>query len=151
MKGAQLYPTLLRLQGLYSPWNSPGHNTGVGSLSLLQRMVPTQGSNPGIKPTSPALHEDSLPAEPQGKPLLKASWLISILQSRSSILCLNCAYNLVSNCSRVLGIIKGFINWLRGSCVITCQKAVVSLWMWADCHLAVSQGSPRHGKSLSQP
>ena len=26
----------LRLHGLYSPRNSPGHNTGVGSLSLLQ-------------------------------------------------------------------------------------------------------------------
>ena len=26
----------LRPQGLYSPWNSPGQNTGVGSLSLLQ-------------------------------------------------------------------------------------------------------------------
>ena len=28
--------------GLYSPWNSPGHNTGVGSLSLLQGIFPTQ-------------------------------------------------------------------------------------------------------------
>ena len=35
-------------QGLYSPWNSPGQNTGVGSLSLLQGMVSTQGSNPGL-------------------------------------------------------------------------------------------------------
>ena len=26
----------LRLHGLYSPWNSPGQNTGVGSCSLLQ-------------------------------------------------------------------------------------------------------------------
>ena len=26
----------LRPYGLYSPWNSPGQNTGVGSLSLLQ-------------------------------------------------------------------------------------------------------------------
>ena len=26
-----------------SPWNSPGQNTGVGNLSLLQRIVPTQG------------------------------------------------------------------------------------------------------------
>ena len=34
--------------GLYSPWNSPGHNTGVGSLSLLQRIFPTEGSNPGL-------------------------------------------------------------------------------------------------------
>ena len=34
--------------GLYSPWNSPGQNTGVGSLSLLQRMFPTQELNPGL-------------------------------------------------------------------------------------------------------
>ena len=34
--------------GLYSPWNSPGQNTGVGSLSLLQGVFPTQGSNPGL-------------------------------------------------------------------------------------------------------
>ena len=33
--------------GLYSPWNSPGQNTEVGSLSLLQGIFPTQGL-PGI-------------------------------------------------------------------------------------------------------
>ena len=33
--------------GIYSPWDSPGQNTGVGSLSLLQRIFPTQGSNAG--------------------------------------------------------------------------------------------------------
>ena len=33
---------------LYSPWNSPGQNTGVGSLSLLQGIFPTQGWNPGL-------------------------------------------------------------------------------------------------------
>ena len=27
---------------------SPGQNTGVGSLSLLQGIFPTQGSNPGL-------------------------------------------------------------------------------------------------------
>ena len=43
-------------QGLYSPWNSPGQNT------------PGDLPNPGIKPRSPALQVDSLPAEPQGKP-----------------------------------------------------------------------------------
>ena len=26
----------LRPHGLYSPWNSPGQNNGVGSLSLFQ-------------------------------------------------------------------------------------------------------------------
>ena len=42
--------TSLRPQGLEStrllcPWNSPGKNTGVGSHSLLQGILPTQGSN----------------------------------------------------------------------------------------------------------
>ena len=32
----------LRPHGLYSPWNSPGQNTGVGSLSLLQGIFPIQ-------------------------------------------------------------------------------------------------------------
>ena len=34
--------------GLHSPRNSPDQNTGVGSLSLLQGIFPTQGSNPGL-------------------------------------------------------------------------------------------------------
>ena len=34
--------------GLYSPWSSPGQSTGVSSLSLLQGIFPTQGSNPGF-------------------------------------------------------------------------------------------------------
>ena len=38
----------LRPHELYSPWNSPGQNTGVGSLSLLQGIFLTQGSNPGL-------------------------------------------------------------------------------------------------------
>ena len=32
----------------YSPWNSPGQNTGVGSLSLLQGILQTQGMNSGL-------------------------------------------------------------------------------------------------------
>ena len=43
----------LQPHGLYSPWNSPGQNTGVGSLSLLQGILDLP--NPGIEPRSPAL------------------------------------------------------------------------------------------------
>ena len=32
----------------FSPWNSPGQNSGVGSLPLLQGIFPTQESNPGL-------------------------------------------------------------------------------------------------------
>ena len=38
----------LRSHGLYSPCNSPGQNTGVGSWSLFQGIFPTQGSNWGL-------------------------------------------------------------------------------------------------------
>ena len=38
----------LRPHLLYSPWNSLGQKTGVGSLSFLQGIFPTQGSNPGL-------------------------------------------------------------------------------------------------------
>ena len=38
----------MRPHRLYSPWNSPGQNTGVGSCSLLQGIFLTQGSNPGL-------------------------------------------------------------------------------------------------------
>ena len=44
----------LWLHGLYSPWNSPNQNTGVGSFSLLQGIFPTQGSNPGLPWCIPA-------------------------------------------------------------------------------------------------
>ena len=54
----------VRPHGLYSPWNFPGQNTGVGNLSLLQGIFPTQGSNP-------ALQADYLPAELSGKPKLR--------------------------------------------------------------------------------
>ena len=36
----------LQPHGPYSPWNSPGQNTGLGNLSLLQGIFPTQGLNP---------------------------------------------------------------------------------------------------------
>ena len=53
-----------RPHGLCSPWKSPGQNTGVCSLFLLQGNLP----DPRIKPRSPTLQAESLPAEPQGKP-----------------------------------------------------------------------------------
>ena len=37
-----------RPHGLCSPWNSPGQSPGVGSLSILQGIFPTQGSNPSL-------------------------------------------------------------------------------------------------------
>ena len=46
--------------GLYSPWNSPAQNAGVGSLSLLQGIFPTQGMTEGGFFTSWAIRETLL-------------------------------------------------------------------------------------------
>ena len=65
----------LQPHGLYSPWNSPGQNTGVGPF-------PSPGDlpNPGIEPRSPALWVDSLPAEPRGKPKNTGVGSLSLFQ-----------------------------------------------------------------------
>ena len=55
----------------YSPWNSPGQNTGVGCLSLLQVVFPTQGSNPGLPHHRRILYQLSH----QGRTL--TTWLLS--------------------------------------------------------------------------
>ena len=60
----------------YSPWNSSGHNTGVGSLSPSPGNLP----NPGFEPRSLALQTDSLPAEPQGKSKNIGVGSLSLLQ-----------------------------------------------------------------------
>ena len=58
-----------------SSWNSPGQNTGMGSLSLFQGTFPQQGEL-----RSPALQVDSLPAEPQGKSKNTGVGSLSLLQ-----------------------------------------------------------------------
>ena len=54
----------LRPHELYSPWNSPSQNTGVGSRSLLQGIFPTQGSNPGVLHCRPILYQLSHQGSP---------------------------------------------------------------------------------------
>ena len=79
----------LQPHGLYSPWNSLGQNTGVGSLSLLQRIFPTQESNPNLlhcrqilyqlshkeSPDSTKIHSNIL-----GIPYLLSLFLLSGIQ-----------------------------------------------------------------------
>ena len=54
-----------QLHGLYSPWNSPGQNTGVGSLSLLQGIFQIQGSNPGLPHCRQILYQLSHKGSPR--------------------------------------------------------------------------------------
>ena len=50
---------------VYSPWNSSGQNTGMGILSLLQGIFPTQGLNPGLPHCRWILYQLSHKASPR--------------------------------------------------------------------------------------
>ena len=80
VKVAQSCLTLWPL-GLYikSPWNAPGQNTVMGSLSLLQGIFPTQRSNPGLP------HCRCIPYQlsHQGSPTM-LGWVAYPFSSRSS-------------------------------------------------------------------
>ena len=65
--------------GLYSPWNSPGQNTGVGSLSLLQGVFPTQISNSGRPHCRRILYQLSHQGSPR-----TLGWVAYLFSSRSS-------------------------------------------------------------------
>ena len=58
--------------GLYNPWDSPGQNTGVGRLPLLQGIFPTQGSNPGLLHCRQILYQLSSKGSPSSLLLLYA-------------------------------------------------------------------------------
>ena len=85
MKVAQLFPTLCDPVAyiVHGILQVRIFQAEVGNLSHLQEIFPTQGSNPGIEPRSPALQADSLPAGPQGKPK-NTGWVACPFSSRSS-------------------------------------------------------------------
>ena len=68
----------LRPHGLYNPWNSPGQNTKVGSLSLLRGIIPTQVSNPGLPHCRQILYQLSHKGSPR-----TLEWVTYPFSSRS--------------------------------------------------------------------
>ena len=83
MVSASLWP-----HRLYSPWDSPGQNTGVGNLSLLQGLFPTQGLKPGFPLCRRILHQLSHKGIPR---MLKVqsipmAWMVSSLMTSPSLL-----------------------------------------------------------------
>ena len=92
--------------GLYSPWNSLGQNTGVGSCSLLQGIFPTQGSNLGLLHCRQSLYQLNL----KGSPGI-LEWVAYPFSSRSSR---------PRNWTRVSSIAGGFFtNWAIREAIIT--------------------------------
>ena len=78
VKVAQSCLTIPNPMDIYSPWNSLGQTTGVGSLSLLQGIFPTQGSNTGLPHCRQILYQLSHKGKPR---ILK--WVAYPFSSRS--------------------------------------------------------------------
>ena len=75
----QSCPTLCNPMDYTNRWNSPDQKTGVGSLSLLQGIFPTQGSNPGLPHCRRVLYQLSHKGSPR---ILE--WVAYLFSSRSS-------------------------------------------------------------------
>ena len=72
VKSCLVLSSSLQPQGLFSPWNSPGQNTGMGSHSLLQGTFPTQGLNPGLPHYRQILYQLSH----EGSPHFTYKWAV---------------------------------------------------------------------------
>ena len=128
----------VRPYGLYSPWNSPGQNTGVGSCSLLQGIFPTQGLNLSLLPCrwSPALQVNSLPFETEelgglqsmGSQRVSHNWMIELA-------CMQAIFH----CVYVPHLLYPFIcRWI--SRLLSCPSALQTLGYICLFQLCFSQG-----------
>ena len=77
VKVDQSCPTVWTPWTIYSPRNSLGRNTGMGSLSLLLGIFPTQGSNPGLLHCRRILYQLSHKGSPR---ILTGMGSLSLLQ-----------------------------------------------------------------------
>ena len=98
MKVAQSCPTLWTHRP-YSLWNSPGQNTGAGSLFLPQGIFSTQGSNPGLRHVRQILYQ----VNHKGSPQLK----INKFNYKRKFLCRIHTWNIV-NVQHLL-----LLNWVQ--------------------------------------
>ena len=104
--------------GLYSPWKSPSQNTGLGSLSLLQGIFPTQESNSGLPHWGQILYQLSHHGSP--RILRRVAYLFSSGSSQPR------------NQTRVFSIPGGFFtSWAtREALSLNSFKMYVFIFFW---------------------
>ena len=130
--------------GLYSPWNSPGQNTGVGSLSFLQGIFPAQGSNPRLSLCRLILYQLRLKGIPR---ILE--WVAYLFSRESSWF---------RNRTRVSCTAGGFFTnwdirqWPRHCFILLKKKILIGVWLIHSTVLASgiqqSEPAPLHHKCI---
>ena len=73
-----------RVRPYIQSMDSPGQNTGVGSLSLLQGLFPTQGSNPGLLHCRRIIYQLS----PKGIPRILEWVAYPFSRNRAGVFCI---------------------------------------------------------------
>ena len=131
----------LQPHGLYSPWDSSGQNIGSGSFSLLHRIFPTQGSNPGLPHCRQILYQLSH----KGSPLV---W--SLLDLSSTLAMEKPSYPLLIACShsqRTQRVFWGLAGEENGQLLLWPQfpqniniYMIYSYWVWVSRSLENSVG-----------
>ena len=92
------------------PWNSPGQNAGVSSLSLLQGIFPTQGLNPGLPHCRRILYQLSHKGSPR---ILE--WVAYSFSSGSSRLRNRTGVSCIAG--------RFFTNWDIGEASLPCHSS----------------------------
>ena len=130
MKGSESHSVVsnsLRPQGLYSPWNSPGQNTGVGGLALLQEIFPNQGLNPGLPHCKQILYELSPKGSPKGSNIITP---LKLSSQRSPVI----SFPLSTSKAFHSVHAQVFLTLLSASCFLKFSLSWVScfsLFLWA--------------------
>ena len=111
------------MSDFYSPWNSPGQNTGVGSLSLLQGIFPTQGLNRGLLHCRQILYQLSH----QGSPF-SLGWLLPISHCGFVVVTDTLAAFLVGNASFPRSLKSNYDCYATIFTILNlCESSIISL------------------------
>ena len=120
----------LQPQRPHSPRDSPGQNTGVGSLSLLQGIFPTQESNPGFPHCRRILYQLSHKRSPR-----TLEWVAYPFSSRSSwprnqigVSCISDGFLPAEVSGKPVGLQRVWQAWVINSFTFILRKIMAKLY-----------------------
>ena len=120
---------------LYRPWNSPGQNIGVCSLSLLQVIIPTQGSNLSLPYCRRILYQLSHKGSPRILEWVAYPFSSGPSQPRNQtgVSCTAGAWATREAPTRSLSTEKAQMNETANWAVTSPLHADLYEWFWTSC------------------
>ena len=136
----KVMPDSLWPHGLYSPWNFPGQNAGVGSLSLLQGIFPTQGSNPGLLHCRQILYQLSHKRSPEIREWVAYPFSSGSSQPRNQ-----------TGAPALQACVLSHVQLFAAPWTTACQSPLTTEYSrqeyWVGCHFLLQEIFPTQGSS----